>query len=942
MAKLYPPIIEGTIPAFYGDSITIPFSMNKVVSNSEVYGVLLKIKTVQNNRHLGELKITFNSENREWIGGSLNKENGLAVFNFSSNEKFKLEEIKVGQYYKVQLAFIDKHGEIGYFSTVGVVKKTTQPEVGIQLLEKGVRNQALETYIGYYRQDKTSGDWTEKVYTYNFKIWDLNNNIIADSGELLHIRSNDELAYESTDSFVMIQELTQNSTYYIQYTVTTTGGMVVSQKYRLSPKQSVLPELNAELHVSLNTENGYVDVTLQGEVVNKYEKTANGSFLLTRRKEEEPGKWEELVRFGLRGEKPSTWSWKDFTVEQGVNYIYSIQQYSNNLFSQRITSRIYNEKTEKWIDSPIYVDFEHAFLFDGEKQLKIKYNPKVSSFKTMVLESKVETLGSKHPFIFRNGHVSYKDFPISGLISYLMDEENLFIGDNVFSGENLIRKPTDSSVPRNNFKIKHTNLTSDNIQRERNFKLAVLDWLNNGEPKLFRSPGEGNYIVRLMNNSLSPNDTLGRMLHTFSSNAYEIADYNYENLSYYGFIRNKEGQSEDRKVIHWATIETLNLLPKEPIAEYTQNILPNEIHVNELNIYGMLPGDKIRIKYVDGNNLDIIIGATGAYSAANIAPISSVELWGANAKVDGMITYSYETTYSNTFGLYNNAISKEIPAKQVFGLNTVGINIRTILEDLKTSVLNVYYMKFEKRPVQAVYADAGKDIVVTNQVVDITKSNLYYDRYKTQPVIFSELDPYTIYQVYLSALDKDAPIQHNQDYFLDNNQEKFFPTGEIIYTIKDKAYIDGRTQEIFSRDLYSTKVYINPQIDEKANVLEQLKLLKGIDINETEEYVVEDLRPDQLFIGAGVMLTIGYCVSFVTYNFETEERYLSKEKKDAYDMAEKKYKETLVKYSNNEANESDIDMAINVLNLAYVDLLHQIQLDLAVYKEEHGLLGEDE
>jgi hypothetical protein len=131
-----------------------------------------------------------------------------------------------------------------------------------------------------------------------------------------------------------------------------------------------------------------------------------------------------------------------------------------------------------------------------------------------------------------------------------MDEENLFIGDNVFSGENLIRKPTDSSVPRNNFKIKHTNLTSDNIQRERNFKLAVLDWLNNGEPKLFRSPGEGNYIVRLMNNSLSPNDTLGRMLHTFSSNAYEIADYNYENLSYYGFIRNKEGQSEDRRVTH--------------------------------------------------------------------------------------------------------------------------------------------------------------------------------------------------------------------------------------------------------------------------------------------------------------------------------------------------------------------------------------------------------
>jgi hypothetical protein len=64
-----------------------------------------------------------------------------------------------------------------------------------------------------------------------------------------------------------------------------------------------------------------------------------------------------------------------------------------------------------------------------------------------------------------------------------------------------------------------------------------LDWLNNGKPKLFRSAAEGNYIVRLMNVSLSPNDTLGRMLHTFTATAYEIAEYNYDNLKKYGFIK---------------------------------------------------------------------------------------------------------------------------------------------------------------------------------------------------------------------------------------------------------------------------------------------------------------------------------------------------------------------------------------------------------------------
>jgi len=33
---LYPPYIEGTIPSFYGDSLTVPFSMNKSVGSGEV------------------------------------------------------------------------------------------------------------------------------------------------------------------------------------------------------------------------------------------------------------------------------------------------------------------------------------------------------------------------------------------------------------------------------------------------------------------------------------------------------------------------------------------------------------------------------------------------------------------------------------------------------------------------------------------------------------------------------------------------------------------------------------------------------------------------------------------------------------------------------------------------------------------------------------------
>jgi len=95
------------------------------------------------------------------------------------------------------------------------------------------------------------------------------------------------------------------------------------------------------------------------------------------------------------------WSFKDVTVEQGVQYKYSFRQYNDNgLYSNR-------EETES-----IMADFEDIFLCDNDKQIKIRFNPKISSFKTTRLESKMDTIGGKHPFIFRNGIVEYKEFPI--------------------------------------------------------------------------------------------------------------------------------------------------------------------------------------------------------------------------------------------------------------------------------------------------------------------------------------------------------------------------------------------------------------------------------------------------------------------------------------------------------------------------------------------------
>ena len=54
MGRLYPPIINGTIPAFCGTTLVVPFSINKAVSKAEIYQMAVKVKTVN-----GTLKETI-------------------------------------------------------------------------------------------------------------------------------------------------------------------------------------------------------------------------------------------------------------------------------------------------------------------------------------------------------------------------------------------------------------------------------------------------------------------------------------------------------------------------------------------------------------------------------------------------------------------------------------------------------------------------------------------------------------------------------------------------------------------------------------------------------------------------------------------------------------------------------------------------------------------
>jgi hypothetical protein len=377
------------------------------------------------------------------------------------DKKFWPVSINIGQYYKVQVAFIDASNDCGYYSTVGVIKCTNEPTLSIQDLKTTGTNNSQYTYKGTYH----NADASEKVYNYYFNIYNDLNELYETSGILLHKTNDTDSINDSSDEWSPIKTLFPGKQYTIEYGVetvnllnATTGKYTITDSYLISPPDW----FDGRLHATVLPDDGCVELSLHGS--NLY-----GEFILSRSSSKDNFEiWNKITEFTIAKAPDGLVLWRDYTVECGVEYLYSIQMYNDNKIK---TIHIVNDEYK------ITADFEDMFLSDGVRQLKVRFNPKVTSFKTTKLEQKIDTIGSQFPFFFRNGNVEYKEFPISGLISCLSDENQLFLQEQ--NNDDTIRMRTPSD---NNTKLytSRTQLTAENIQLERNFKLEVLNWLNNG------------------------------------------------------------------------------------------------------------------------------------------------------------------------------------------------------------------------------------------------------------------------------------------------------------------------------------------------------------------------------------------------------------------------------------------------------------------------------
>ena len=704
MAKLYPPSIEGKLPAFTGSTITIPLTMNRAVKVSDVHSMRMLVKSVQSGRQLVKKPLV----------GTLSKNEKTGKY----SALFTLDDFRPtpGQYYKIQIAYATGSGDsndiIGYYSSVGIAKYTTVPTVSIPGLEDNIYGKY--DYVGLYEQNKAR-DSSEKVYSYCFTLEDDEGNVVDTSGVLLHNSENDRYTDESQDHWGLRRNLEKNRPYYLTYSVTTMNGLECSSsRYLIMDQDSVDIEMPIQLVADLCVEDAYIDLCMQPTKSNVI---IHGSFILSRSSSlDNFSTWDEVYRFTytnlqvVNREKISLW--KDFTIQQGIEYVYSLQAYNSyGLHSNRLMN--VNNIVDR-IHTPIKVDFEDNFLYDGKRQLKIRFNPKVSSIKNTVLETKTDTLGSKYPFIFRNGNVNYKEFPISGLISLISDPNELFlkgIQHQIFEITNRPSTPSIASIPEQDH-----HLTGDNIRREREFKIAVMDWLTDGNPKLFRSPTEGNFIVRLMNTSLTPNDTLGRMIHTFQTTAYEVADTSFDNLKKFGIVNDSVG---DTMVLKIGQIKISELLAirndKERSKQFPNfNIAGKNIKTPSMtlvNITEATPGTIISFTFSNSQAaVPVEIGGTGSYYVqVNEYPITNIELISGKWD-DAKLTFGYyDDTPSDTFSQITNIMSRDVIRQEIgpgFGVNLVGPDSH--LNDIRKQVSDFHYIRVAKRPIEKLWKIKGE------------------------------------------------------------------------------------------------------------------------------------------------------------------------------------------------------------------------------------------
>lgn len=539
--NLYPPIVDTYVPAFLVDSGTdkdicrIYFTLSQFNTMSDIANVQVSIRSQYTNlsvlnktKYPSEIMLTSIQEDATK----------------TSDDKYYIEiyktdiqggQFEINQYYKVQMRFTHKDAaeqslstpqaidgwlaaNINLFSewsTVCLIRGISTPQLAVSgfTIEGGKISWANHNPIIYGALSFKDEEETERLKSYQVRLYDNNNQLLTDSG----------IQYIDTNSFSygLKYNFVAGASYKFTIECTTLNLYSAIASYEFTTATEENEILDISFSAETDEENGRIILTMKkSEVTNGF----TGDLILRRTSNKSNFTiWEDLKTYSYNNATTIKETFSDTTIESGVWYKYYLQKLGDDS----------NKASVKYIKSPLMVIFDDMFLTTKDRQLKIRFNPTVSSFKRTIQESRTDTLGSQFPFVRRNGNADYAQFPIGGLISFQIDESDLFTSLEELFGEHLYLYTSHND----NKRITEAN----DIVYEKLFKDKVIEFLYSEQPKLFRSATEGNFIVKVMDASFSPNATLGRRIVSFTATAYEVAECNIDNFKKYDIL---EGNDE--------------------------------------------------------------------------------------------------------------------------------------------------------------------------------------------------------------------------------------------------------------------------------------------------------------------------------------------------------------------------------------------------------------
>ena len=512
--QLTPPIVESVVSVCprSGDYCQILFYLPDTVSTEGIDKTIKVRITDRNNEILKEESCIYKS----------------AISNVGQPQYSNLQPYAVSldgildtdvDFYLIYLATTkttDKEAFTSAWSSVLPLQIAETPEFGDPIISK-VNNDLIlnifpqgEDAIDWIKFDiyylsngerkliETSGYITEKTYTLKYNI------------NLHGARTYQVYAYYKTQKGYRGLEISTPTTWGEQ-----NFGGADSKPAHFTLSAQELPDICA------------VELTIESDNL------IPGALYIQRLNMQQHDEWETVCSIpNYLGGSP--YSIFDTTLQTNLIYLYRAYiKYDINSLSQCVESE------------SVFVNSEDIILTDKTGSIRIAYNPDVTSFKYTVQDAVLQPLSSKFPVIKRNGNTMYRQFNISGLISY---------NSEIYDEAQITRHSLTPNFPldqRENYILPHSLfntiwLVESDMSKlsqytkavregylERLFRDKVVPFLYDDSVKIFKSPTEGNMLVRLTNVSLTPNKQLGRNIYSFSAQCTEVAEYTIENIQKY-------------------------------------------------------------------------------------------------------------------------------------------------------------------------------------------------------------------------------------------------------------------------------------------------------------------------------------------------------------------------------------------------------------------------